>query len=130
MHSYAAQTVPIYFGDPLIEKDFNLSSMVRVRDENDVERAMEEVIRLDNDADAYMNVVTANCCAQKDLSIFERKLEAFLLNIFEQPLSEAKRRCFYGYQKTCRDHGLKVVAVDRWLRRQWSRAARMIGKFG
>ena len=126
MHAYAAQTVPIYFGDPSVETDFNVGSMVRVRDESDVERAVEEVVRLDNDAEAYMQVVTANCLAQEDLSVFERRLEAFLLNIFEQPLSMAKRRCFYGYQKICRDHGLRVVAIDRWLRRRWNGIARLL----
>lgn len=84
---------------------------------------------MDKDDDAYMNMVTAKCFANDDLAIFERRMESFLLNIFEQPLGQARRRCFYGYQKMCRDHGLKIVAIDRWLRRKWNRAARIIEMF-
>lgn len=126
MQAYAAQSIPIYFGDPMVGTDFCLDSMVRVRDEGDVERAVEEIIRLDADDDAYLKMVTAKCFVHDDLAVFERRMEAFLLNIFEQPLSAAQRRCFYGYQKMCRDHGLKIIAVDRWLRRQWNRAAHLL----
>ena len=58
---YAAQTLPIYYGNPTVETDFCLDSMVRVKDEADIECAIEEIIRLDNDDDAYMKM-DIECC--------------------------------------------------------------------
>lgn len=114
MEAYAAESVPIYFGNPTVETDFRLESMVRVRDEADIERAVEEVIRLDNDDAAYLAKCHERCLAVDDPLAYERKLEAFLVHVFEQPPERAHRRCFYGYQRVMREHMSKLMAVDRF----------------
>ena len=98
MQAFAAQTVPIYYGDPLVERDFNLESFVRVENESDVERAVEEIIRLDRDDDAYMKVATAQCMAGGSVSAYEKEIESFLVDVFGRPLETARRRPKYGYQ--------------------------------
>ena len=115
MEAYAAESVPIYFGNPTIETDFRLESMVRVKDESDIERAVEEVIRLDNDDAAYLAKCRERCFAVADPKVYERELEAFLVRIFEQPLHEARRRCFYGHQQMMREHMRKLMSVDRFV---------------
>lgn len=115
MEAYAAESVPIYFGNPTIETDFRLESMVRVKDESDIERAVEEIIRLDNDDAAYLAKCHERCFAVPDPLVYERELEAFLVHIFEQPLDKARRRAQYGYQKVMRDHMRKLMTIDRWL---------------
>ena len=98
MQAFAAQTVPIYYGDPLVERDFNPKSFLCVKDESDIERVIEEIIRLDRDDDAYMKVATAQCMAGGDVSAYEREIERFLVDVFGQPLENARRRPEYGYQ--------------------------------
>lgn len=115
MEAYAAESVPIYFGNPTIETDFRLESMVRVKDESDIERAVEEVIRLDNDDAAYLAKCRERCFAVPDPMAYERELEAFLVHIFEQPIEQACRRCSYGHQQMMREHMRKVLTVDQWL---------------
>ena len=115
MEAYAAESVPIYFGNPGIETDFRLASMVRVSGADDIERAVEEVIRLDQDDAAYLAKCHERCFAVPDPRIYERELEDFLLHIFEQPLDRARRRSRYGRQALLQRHLRKVLAVDRFL---------------
>lgn len=115
MEAYAAETVPIYFGNPTVETDFRPESMVRVRDESDIERAVEEVVRLDRDDAAYLAKCRERCFAVPDPMVYERELEAFLVHIFEQPLEQARRRARYGYQAMMREHMRKVMTIDRWV---------------
>ena len=115
MEAYAAQTVPIYYGDPTVETDFLPESMVCVRNEADIDRAVDEVVALDEDDDAYLKKVTAPCLAYDDPKMYEKRLEAFLVHIFDQPLEAARRRCFYGHQQMMRQHMRKVLTVDQWL---------------
>jgi len=115
MEAYAAESVPIYFGNPTVETDFRPESMVRVRDEADIERAVEEVIRLDQDDAAYLAKCHERCFAVPDPTIYERELEAFLVHIFEQPLEQARRRAQYGHQAMMRAHMRKLMTLDQWI---------------
>ena len=116
MEAYVAQSVPIYYGNPNVAQDFTLDSMIRVKDAADIERAVEEVIRLDNDDSAYMKMVTARCNAVDDISSYERELEKFLSYIFDQPLDSARRLCMYGYQAVNRRHLRMVYGIDQKIR--------------
>ena len=116
MEAYAAQSVPIYYGNPMVDTDFRLDSMVRVVDEDDIERAVEEVIRLDTDDAAYMEKVTASCLAESDISVYDQRLERFLSHIFDQPLELARRRNRYGYQAMMENHMKLVLSVDSAIR--------------
>ena len=96
MQAFAAQTVSIYYGDPFVECDFNTESFLRVKHESDIERVIEEIIRLNRDDDAYMKVATAQCMADGDSSTYEREIERFLVDVFGLPLETAKCRPQYG----------------------------------
>jgi len=116
MEAYVAQTVPIYYGNPHVETDFLPNSMIRVKDKSDIERAIEEIIRLDKDDDAYMKMVTAPCLAKGDPAAYARELEAFLVHIFDQPLAEAHRLCPHGQQQVMRRHLKYVHLFDQKVR--------------
>lgn len=116
MEAYVAQTVPIYYGNPNVSADFRLESMVRVADESDVERAVAEVVRLDQDDDAYLKMVTEPCLVEKDAGIYEERLEQFLSAIFDQPIEKSRRLCPYGQQAVMRRHMKYVRGVDQFVR--------------
>ena len=115
MEAYAAESVPIYYGNPTVETDFRPASMVRVTGEDDIERAVEEVIRLDKDDAAYLAKCRERCFAVPDPHIYEQELESFLCHIFDQPLEKARRRNRYGCQAMMQAHLKKVLTVDQWL---------------
>jgi hypothetical protein len=116
MEAYVAQSIPIYYGNPTVETDFRLNSMVRIKDESDIDRAIEEIIRLDNDDDAYMEMVTARCLTEDDPGIYDKRLLAFLTHIFEQPLELARRRNRYGYQAMMAHHMKMLLSADQKIR--------------
>lgn len=99
--SLSCFSVPIYYGDPLIERDFDKGCMIHVSGPNDVERAIAEIIRLDNDDEEYVRRATAPCLA-RPIGCFEKTLEEFLIHIFEQPLADARRLNHYGFQPVLR----------------------------
>ena len=116
MDAYVAQSVPIYYGNPHVETDFLPSSMIRVANESDIERAVSEIIRLDRDDDAYMKMVTAPCLTRGDYRVYEKELEAFLAHVFDQPLESAIRLCPHGQQQVMRRHLKYVHTLDQRLR--------------
>lgn len=119
MEAYVAQTIPIYYGNPHIATDFRPESMIRVTNEADIERAVEEVIRLDKDDDAYMKMVTAPCLVKESPDAYEHELEDFLAHIFDQPLAEARRLCPHGQQQVMRRHLKYVHTLDQKMRDSW-----------
>ena len=102
MQAYAAQTVPIYWGNPSIEEDFRIASMIRISDEEDINRAIEEIIRLDQDDDAYLALLAQECLVN-DFDYYENNLATFLYDIIDGG-PKNKRCCKYGGQAILRKH--------------------------
>ena len=48
-------SIPIYWGDPLVHKDFNIESVINVQD---IDKAIEYIIELDNDDNKYLTKLT------------------------------------------------------------------------
>ncbi len=94
--AFANHSIPIYYGNPLIEKDFNKDAFIVCKDENDIERVIEEVKRLDNDDEAYMEkLMRFHLNSRNYMSELYDKLEKFLINIVEQPEDKRIRRIRY-----------------------------------
>jgi hypothetical protein len=93
-------SIPSYWGNPDVGKDFNEKSFVHIKDKATMNLAIEEIIRLDSDDDYYLEKLLEpwllSGCTYKD---WFSSLDVFLLHIIEQPLEEAKRCTEYGYVK-------------------------------
>ena len=113
MQPLAAYSVPIYYGDPLVTNDFTADCMVRIRDAQDIDRAIDEIISLDNDNAAYLEKVKAECLV-KPWGYYNNELSGFLDNILEQAPKEARRTINFGYQRYMRQHLRKLYKVG-WL---------------
>ncbi len=90
----ASQSIPIYWGDPSIGEIFNPKSFVNCHDYPTLEEAVEKIIELDQNDQAYLQMLSQpwflnetepECFSQQHSA-------AFLNNIFEQPLEKAYRR--------------------------------------
>ena len=107
MEPLSVGSVPIYYGNPRIEDDFNPGCMVRVASRDDVERAVEEIVALDRDDDAYLAKLAAPTFVHP-FEWHERRLTDFLRTIFDRPLDEARRLNDYGYQTNLRRRAAKA----------------------
>jgi hypothetical protein len=101
MEPLTVYSVPIYYGNPTVEEDFYTDCMVRISSSDDIKRAIEEIIALDKDDDAYLKKVKARCLVHP-VEWWDRQLEDFLVHVIEQPFEKARRLIPYGYQRTTR----------------------------
>ena len=89
MEAFAAETIPIYYGDPQIAKDFNPKSFVNVHDYNSLDDVVKRVEAIDQDDSIYLSIINEPVI-NKDLKL--TSLCDFLFYITEQPLDKARRR--------------------------------------
>lgn len=99
---FLAQSLPIYWGNPQIQLDYNPNAMVNLMNYTTIEEAVEEIIRLDQDDAAYLEKVKAPFWLHGDTfdefcTYEQEKYQNFLYSIFDRPLKEAVRRPHYGH---------------------------------
>jgi alpha(1,3/1,4) fucosyltransferase len=100
MEPMLANSLPLYWGNSLVSQDFNEASFINVVDDASFEKAIEEIIRLDNDDDAYLQKMKNDWLNEAACKIdWEDRLLQFLSNIFLQPIHLAKRKCDFGFVK-------------------------------
>lgn len=92
-HAFDTYSIPIYFGDPDIGKDFNQNAFLDYNIYKDVDTLVQKVVEIDRNDDLYIHMLCQN--RYNDLNYEEKKfqeLSAFLFNIFDQDKEEAYRR--------------------------------------
>lgn len=52
---FACNTLPIYWGNPLVAKDFNLKCFINAHDYADFDALMAKIIEIDNDDELYLS---------------------------------------------------------------------------
>jgi len=90
--SIAARTIPIYFGNPLINKEFNEKRIINAHSFKTFSALIERIQEIDENDDEYLRIVNEPVLTC-DYS-FEKtrdKFDIFLKNIFDQPISVARR---------------------------------------
>lgn len=94
LHAFAAQTIPIYYGDPNINTQFNHKAFVNIADfDYDLEKALAHVIEIDSNDELYLNMLSEPAFVKENFYEMKRAdLEAFLVNIFQQDYDKAFRR--------------------------------------
>ena len=93
-------SIPIYFGNTLIHQDYNINSIIEVKNADDFERAIAEIILLDQNDEAYIEKLRQPWILPENrIELWESNLLSFFQNIFNQPLTKAKRRAEYGYNR-------------------------------
>jgi len=89
-------SLPIYWGNPRVHLDFNIESMVYVKDYNAMEEAVAEIIALDNDDAAYCEKLQKPWFLNEEFKNWQKKMAHFLCHIIEQDKEKAIRRAKYG----------------------------------
>lgn len=91
-------SLPIYYGDPCTDTDFNPEAFIWVKDKQSVDDAISEIIHLDNNNDAYLHKLSEPWFSKENIrAYYSENLYRFFQNIFEQPKEQAFRTTNYGY---------------------------------
>lgn len=116
MESMTVNTLPIYWGNPLVCKEFNAASFVNVNDFTSMEDAVQHIVDLDNDDSRYLQMIKATKIVNEDIIKWEDRLLKFLSNIIEKPLAEAKYLTPFGIQKLYREELQAYYILSRRLK--------------
>ena len=94
MDAFAAQTIPIYWGNPFIGREFNTQAFVNCHDFRSWSEVIEAIRRIDQNDELYLKMMRtpARTGPERDIDRMEENLLAFLSSIFDQPLERARRR--------------------------------------
>lgn len=92
MQAFASDAIPIYWGDPLVDKYFNPKSFIWIKDESGINEAIKKIKFLDENIDEYMKMLNEHPLIEKNIyEEYTKKLEDFLYNICSQNLKDALR---------------------------------------
>lgn len=81
VQAFAAQTIPIYWGDPNIDLFFNEKAFINVQKFNSFDDVLERIKEIDNNPDLFAEILNEPMLVRKDLDY--QKLENFLFQIFD-----------------------------------------------
>ena len=90
---FEVHSVPIFYGNPDIEKDFSPRAFVNCHRYNSLDEIVNAVIELDNNDDKYIDMLSSSpLLNENQIEDSLKRLEDFLYNIFDQDLDKCKRR--------------------------------------
>lgn len=93
VNSLVAKTIPIYWGNPNIGKEFNTKRFINCHDYSSFDDVLARVIEIDKNDDTYLGVLNEPIVAEGyDFDEVKKGFELFLTGIIDQPLALAKRR--------------------------------------
>ena len=92
IQSFAAQTVPIYWGDPRVAETFNPDSFINCYDFPNWDAVVQRVKEIDHDDALWLKMVQTPALRNpKMVDEAMQQLDTFLRHIFDQEPSAAKR---------------------------------------
>lgn len=85
LHAVIARSIPIYWGNPIVDKEYNPASFIDCTGrENDIESVIDQIVELDNDDESYLHMLHEEPMG-RDFDPNELKnLEKFILNIINK----------------------------------------------
>lgn len=116
LDAFAAGTVPIYWGDPDVDKIFNKKSFIDCQKFSNIDEIVAKVKELDENNELYLEMLREPAFVTElamQSKMIER-LENFLYNIFDQDISKAYRRNFEYWGKNYYEQIYKKKKLYNW----------------
>ena len=93
IESFLAGTIPLYYGDYMIDEYINPKSYILIKGEKDIFQKIEYIINIDNDDILYKNILKIKPLLEDNIkSIYNKELKEFFYHIFEQDKYKAYRK--------------------------------------
>ena len=92
IQSFIAGTIPIYYGDNLVDEYFNPKSFIFIKGEKDIDNKIEYIKSIDNDNEKYKSILKEKVILDNNfIEKIDDELKLFLHNIFQQEKSKSYR---------------------------------------
>lgn len=134
LHPMAAGSIPIYWGNPEVGKEFNTRAFINCHDYHTLQDIVEEVKKIDRNDQLYRSMLCEPWLTHEqaiDNKINEEKFEKFIFSIFDNDLSHANRRgngtWSWRYEDTLRK---RIYLHNKYLKSPKHRIIRRLQKWG
>ncbi len=118
IQSFAAKTIPIYYGDPTIACDFNAGAFINCHDYKTLDEVVKVVREIDQDKERYLNILKQPAFnSTKNADTYRKSFELFIRNIFLQDYSCAFRRNRVFWGKKIDNKYIKIYKLERVLKK-------------
>jgi len=113
VHALAADTIPIYFGNPLIAREFNPRRLINCHDFQSLDEVVARVAEVDRDEECYLRIVNEPFFASQEppTSLSDAAIAARFKHIFDQPKASAFRRTMHDWGLTYETRRRREVAA-------------------
>ena len=103
--SFLAGTIPIYYGDYLIDEFINPKTYILINGKNDIENKIEYIKRIDMDDKLYLDIMKEKPIIDNNFvnTINNKELKLFLNHIFKEDKNKAFRRDNNYYEYNCKN---------------------------
>lgn len=112
----AASTIPIYWGNKSVTKEFNPEAFINAANYDTMDHAIDAIARIDNDDDAYMKML----CAPKIVSDCRIDWDELLLSFFTHIIEKGRRYVepygYLGHLDYMRQRK-ELLYANKWLRK-------------
>lgn len=131
LHAFISNTIPIYWGDPEVTKDFNPKAFINCHDFENFEAVIERIKEVDNNDELYLTILKEPPFVDNKIpgNLQKNKLTAFLQNIFDQEKEKANRRSLYGKSLKYENDLKKMVSLST-KHRERNKVRRFLAKIG
>ena len=93
--AFLAGTIPIYYGDYMIDEYINPKTYILIKGEKDILKKIEYIKEIDNNDELYRNLLKEKVLLDQNIVVdTEKELKEFLYHIFEQDKYKAYRKNF------------------------------------
>ena len=101
--SFLAGTIPIYYGDYVLDEFINPKTYILVKGEKDIDKKIEYIKKIDSDEKLYRAIMKENPLVDENFidKIYKNEIKSYLKNIFEQDKIKAFRRDDNFYEFNC-----------------------------
>lgn len=97
MEPMLVNSLPIYWGNRLINRDFNPASFINVSNFPSLEAAVEHIVMLDNNDDMYLSILSEPWFNDENYLDWKERFFYFFDNIFNRSINECKYLTPYGF---------------------------------
>ena len=101
--SFRSGTIPIYYGDYVIDEFINPKTYILIKGEKDIDEKIEYIKNIDNDIKLYKSIMKEKPIIDEYFidKIYNNEMKFFFKNIFKQDKNKAYRRDDNYYDYKC-----------------------------
>lgn len=99
VQSFAAGTVPVYWGDPDAEQYFNPDAFINCNRYSTMDEVIEKIREVDTDPQLYlrMRMQPAIIDTEETMEVYDKKFKDWLISIIDREYEKAFRRPRFGF---------------------------------